>query len=145
MESVAPPLVLLLSVKRAIEKGDSVKSGVLSYIRKESGEFPALVTRWLSILQQGQDSRPLIAAIPSLYRQTLLNVLERGLRGEAIYGLLNQMEEEIILACEDEISSRIARLPFLLMVPLFFFQFPAFLALLFGPLLKNFFHSLGSG
>lgn len=145
MESVAPPLLLLLAVKRVIEKGEPVKSGILNYVRKERGDFPALVTRWLSILQQGQDPRPLVISVKSLYRQTLLDVLERGLRGEAIYALLNQMEEEIISACEEEISSRIARLPFFMMIPLLLFQFPAFLVLLFGPLLKNFFHSLGSG
>jgi hypothetical protein len=145
MESVAPPLLLLVSVKRSVEKGESVKQGILNYVRKESGEFPNLVTQWLSILQQGQDSKACLQRCSSLYRRSLLQVLERGLRGEPVYNLLNQMEEEIISACNDEISTRIARLPFQMMVPLLLFQFPAFLALLFGPLLKNFFHSLGSG
>lgn len=145
MEGVAPPIVLLMSVKRSIEKGESVKQGILNYVRKESGDFPHLVTQWLSILQQGQDSRACLQACPSIYRRSLLQILERGLKGEPIYNLLNQMEEEIILACNEEISSRIARLPLLMLIPLLLFQFPAFLALLFGPLLKNFFHSLGSG
>lgn len=145
MESVAPPLILLMAVKRAIEKGDSVKTGILNYVRKESGDFPHLVTQWLSILQQGQDTRGCLQLCSSIYRRSLLQVLERGLKGEPIYNLLNQMEEEIISACNEEISARIARLPFQMLVPLLLFQFPAFLALLFGPLLKNFFHSLGSG
>ncbi|MEN0059151.1 MAG: hypothetical protein AAGB31_09985, partial [Bdellovibrio sp.] len=59
--------------------------------------------------------------------------------------VLNRLEEEIIEACREEMAERLAQLPFILLVPLLLFQFPAFLLLLFGPLLNNFFHSLGGG
>ncbi|WII72732.1 hypothetical protein QJS83_02465 [Bdellovibrio sp. 22V] len=145
MEGLAPPLELLLSIKRSIEKGQSVKQGVLSYVKKNRGEFPAQVTQWLALLQQGQDPRECVQGISSLHRRTLLQILERGLRGESIYNVLLRLEEELIESCHEEITNKIAQLPFLLLIPLLLFQFPAFLMLLFGPLLKNFFHSLGGG
>ncbi|KYG68878.1 hypothetical protein AZI87_06525 [Bdellovibrio bacteriovorus] len=145
MEGLAPPLELLSSVKRAIEKGQSVKQGVLQYIKKHEGEFPLIVTQWLALLQQGQDPKACVQAISSLHRRTLLQILERGLHGEAIHGVLIRLEEELIEACHEEITNKIARLPFIMLVPLLIFQFPAFLMLLFGPLLQNFFHSLGGG
>ncbi|WP_373998548.1 hypothetical protein [Bdellovibrio bacteriovorus] len=145
MEGLAPPLELLSSVKRAIEKGQSVKQGVLHYIKKHDGEFPLIVTQWLALLQQGQDPKECIQGLSSLHRRTLLQILERGLRGEAIHGVLVRLEEELIEACNEEITNKIARLPFIMLVPLLIFQFPAFLVLLFGPLLQNFFHSLGGG
>ncbi|KYG70770.1 hypothetical protein AZI85_02240 [Bdellovibrio bacteriovorus] len=145
MEGLAPPLELLSSVKRAIEKGQSVKQGVLHYIKKHDGEFPLIVTQWLALLQQGQDPKECIQGLSSLHRRTLLQILERGLRGEAIHGVLVRLEEELIEACNEEITNKIARLPFIMLVPLLIFQFPAFLMLLFGPLLQNFFHSLGGG
>jgi hypothetical protein len=145
MECVAPPLALLLAVKRSLEKGQPTKSGILNYLKKEAGDFPQFVSKWLAHLQQGQSTHELLRQNISLHRRVLLQLLERGLRGESIYNPLCQLEVEIIEACEHELSQKLARLPLLLLIPLLLFQFPAFLLLLFGPLLQNFFHSLGGG
>lgn len=145
MEGLAPPLALLLCVKRAIEKGQSVKQGILLYIKKERGEFVTTVTLWLGLLQQGQDPKDAIQRLSSPHRRTLLQVLERGLRGESIHTVLVRLEEELVEACNEELTNKIAQLPFIMLIPLLLFQFPAFLLLLFGPLLQNFFHSLGGG
>jgi hypothetical protein len=145
MEGVAPPLSLLLCVKRGLEKGQPAKVGILLYLKRHQGEFPEQVSRWLALLQQGKDTHGLIKEISSPHRQVILQLLERGLRGEAIYNVLLTLEEEVIEACQEEMSTKLAKLPFILLVPLLLFQFPAFLLLLFGPLLQNFFHSLGGG
>lgn len=145
MEGVAPPLALLLCVKRILEKGQPVKQGVLYYLKRHDGEFAIEVSRWMALLQQGKDTQGVINSLSSQYRQVLLQLLERGMRGESVYSAIQGLEEELIEACEEEITNKLARLPFLLLVPLLLFQFPAFLMLLFGPLLQNFFHSLGGG
>lgn len=145
MEGVAPPLELLLAVKRTLEKGQPTKLGVHHYLKNHEGEFALVVAQWLALLQQGQDTQTLISSIASQHRQILLQLLERGLRGEAIYNMLATLEEEILEACHEELTNILARLPFILLVPLLLLQFPAFLLLLFGPLLHNFFHSLGGG
>ncbi len=145
MENIAPPLALLLCVKRAIEKGQPVKSGLFQYIRRYEGEFPELIVKWLGLLQQGQDANALLMSQPSLHRRVLLQLMQRGLQGEAVFVALSQLEVEIIEACHDELGTKLARLPFIMLIPLLLFQFPAFLMLLFGPLLQNFFHSFGGG
>lgn len=145
MEGVAPPLELLLAVKRTLEKGQPAKHGVHLYLKRYEGEFPAQVAQWLALLQQGKETQVLISGLSSQHRQVLLQLLERGMRGEAIYNILLNLEEEILEACHEELTNKLARLPFILLVPLLLFQFPAFLLLLFGPLLKNFFHSFGGG
>lgn len=145
MEGVAPPLELLLAVKRTLEKGQPTKAGIHLYLKRHENEFVAVVAQWLALLQQGKETQPLITGLSSQHRQVLLQLLERGLRGEAIYNVLLTLEEEILEACHEELTNKLARLPFILLVPLLLFQFPAFLMLLFGPLLQNFFHSLGSG
>jgi hypothetical protein len=145
MEGVAPPLKLLFAVKRGLEKGQSVRSGLNHYLQGEKDDFFPVVVQWLGHIQQGQSARKLLLSLPSLHRQTLLELLERGLAGEAIHQHLLQLEIEIIEACHDEMNEKLARLPFILLIPLLLFQFPAFLLLLFGPLLQNFFHSLGGG
>lgn len=145
MDGLAPPLRLLWEVKRAMERGQSVKQGILGFVRGGNDEFSAQVVQWMALFQQGQETRGCLEGISSQYRRILLQVLERGLRGESIYNMLQQLEVEIVEACEDEISMKVARLPIFLLVPLLLFQFPAFLLLLFGPLVQNFFHSLGGG
>lgn len=144
MDGVAPPLLLLSCVKRSIEKGQSVKMGVLVYLKKSNQDFTLVVTQWLGLLQQGKDTVPLIQTLTSIHRRTLLHVLERGLKGESIYNVLIQLEDELVEACNEEISRRLAMLPLIMLAPLLLFQFPAFLILLFAPLMQNFFHSLGS-
>ncbi len=145
MEGVAPPLELLLAVKRTLEKGQPTKAGIHLYLKRHEGEFATEVARWLALLHQGRETQALISGMSSQHRQVLLQLLERGLRGEAIYNVLLTLEEEILEACHEELTNKLARLPFILLVPLLLFQFPAFLLLLFGPLLQNFFHSLGGG
>jgi hypothetical protein len=145
MESVAPPLALLLCVKRAIEKGQPVRVGILLYLKRFEGEFPEFLMRWMAYIQQGKDPQDILGTLTSMHRRILIQLLERGLRGEAIYPSLIQLESEIIEACQDELGTKLARLPFILLIPLLLFQFPAFLMLLFGPLLQNFFHSFGGG
>jgi hypothetical protein len=145
MEHIAPPLQLILHVKRAIETNSSVRSGVIKYIQHSRTDFAKDVSKWISLRDQGLDGQGLIHAQRSQHRRCLLELLERGLQGEAIYSYLIQLELETIEACEDEISRKVTKLPFILLVPLLLMQFPAFLMLLFGPLLENFFHSLGGG
>jgi hypothetical protein len=145
MEYIAPPLQLIAEVKRAIESGASVRKGILSYIQFSRTEFSKDVSKWISWHDQGLESQIIVQKQGSQYRRGLLELLERGIRGETIYPHLIQLEIETIEACEDEITQKVTKLPFLLLVPLLLMQFPAFLLLLFGPLLENFFHSLGGG
>jgi hypothetical protein len=145
MEYIAPPLQLIAHVKRSIETGQSARNGVLNYVRTERSKFAKDVSKWLGHLDQGLPTASLLCRQRSQYRRSLLELLERGFRGESIYVYLCQLEQETIEACQDEINRKLAKLPFLLLGPLLLLQFPAFLMLLFGPLLDNFFHSLGAG
>jgi hypothetical protein len=145
MEHIAPPLQLILNVKRAIESGASVRSGILAFVQLDRSDLSKDVSKWVSLLDQGLDTRSIVHQQRSQYRRTLLELLERAMHGESVHTFLCQLEVETIEACQDEISRKLSKLPFLLLAPLLLLQFPAFLMLLFGPLLQNFFHSLGAG
>lgn len=145
MVHIAPPLQLISAVKRAIEAGQSARSGVLAYVYLDQSSFSKDVSKWLAHLDQGVSTTRLLQKQSSQYRKSLLALLERGIRGESIYTFLCQLEQETIEACQDEINRKLSKLPFILLGPLLLLQFPAFLLLLFGPLLDNFFHSLGGG
>jgi hypothetical protein len=145
MEGLAPPLKLVLEVVRAIENGDSVRSGVLEYLKiASSDDYSRLVAIWLSYKEQDKDTQPLMSEVSSSCRKILLEVLGQGLAGQSILSKLKELEQEIIQRCADELDEYVQLLPFKMLIPLLLFQFPAFLILLIGPLMAEFIKTLGA-
>ena len=136
MEDITPTLILLWDVKRAIERGQSIRVGVQNFIeRTQKNQFKEQVKLWW--LSQTGAQVVFDSSKMSLSRKHLLEILEHGLRGLTILETLKSYEQELIFRCEDEIQKHIARLPMILMIPLMGLIFPAMLLLLLGPLLKT--------
>lgn len=135
MENIAPPLVLLWEVKRSLEKGQSVGSGIKNYLKyTKPDEFKRQIEIWW---MAQNNSRILYNKSQLNYkRQYLLEVLEAGLKGNSILQTLQSLESELILSCEDEIQKYVAGLPILSLIPLMFLIFPAMMIILILPLLK---------
>jgi hypothetical protein len=138
MENIAPPLEMLLSIRWSLEKGDSVRVSVINYIDEISDlKWKEEVTLWWSVCNARASTQAIHARQKSLYRLTVLQILEQGLAGAPIYQQICQLEEETRLACEDEIEKYSALLSIRALIPLLFLQFPAFFLLLLGPLLAT--------
>ncbi len=135
MENISPTLNLILEVKSSLEAGLSVRSGVLKFLNSPQTSFHIDVTQWFHQIEHQQNNNNLLNKLP-LYRRTLLIVLEKGLRGIPILHTLDQLEKEVILACETEMEDYVKSLPLKMMIPLLLFLFPAYLILLFGPFLE---------
>lgn len=142
MESVAPPLKCLLEVKLDLLNGESIRPALVHYIEEVDDEFSRLLKVWLFYYEQGKDFQSMSREIKSPYRRVLIEIFEVGLMGQPILKRLEELESEIILACDIEVEEHLTRLPFLALFPLFFFQLPAFLLLLLGPLLSALLESL---
>lgn len=141
MENLAPPLRCLILVRTQLENGDSTLVGVRKYLQAPPDDFTPVIARWLFEFEQGLK--------PSSYdvtrqRKVLLEVLRAGLTGQAIHARLLQLEDDFIEACRDQMSSELDALPLKMLIPLLLFQFPAYLLLLFGPLMSQFIRSLDS-
>ena len=135
MENIAPSLILLWDVKRALEKGHSLSSGIKTYLaRNSSDSFKNHVESWW--LAQSNPNKAFEKHKLTMTRKYLLEIFEQGLRGQAILENLKSYETELVLSCEDEIQKHIAKLPLVLMIPLMLFIFPAMMLLLVGPLLN---------
>lgn len=135
MEGLSPCLNLLLRCRRAIEQGRPLSLAVKNFIQNENDEFSLQVSKWMALFEQGQKTDLILSQLNSPYRRQLLEVLERGLKREPVGHILVLMEIEIQEACEEEIQKKLTDLPYQVMIPLLFFQFPAFLLLLLGPFL----------
>ncbi len=141
MESLSPSLKLLLSMKLSLERGESLRQGLQVYLSADADELTVVVAQWLALREQGVATAKIKNSLKSQYRRVLLEVMDRGLRGEAILPILNTLEVEIIQACTEELERRTTILPMKALVPLLLLQFPAlailFLAPLFSELLKS--------
>jgi hypothetical protein len=138
MEGIAPPLKLLLALRNGIEKGESVRMALQKYLAYEDDELSRLVATWVSRRDQGVSTQGLLLKTPSPFRQAVLMMMDRGLNGEGIYQHVIQLEEEVIEASANELATFLSVLPMKMLIPLLLLQFPAFLILLFGPLLAQF-------
>ena len=145
MEGLAPGLKCLVEMQSAIRNGETVRSGVASYLKKSSPheefaqQLRALIFAWD---QEHSDWRSALHAIRGPYRRALAEVLCAGLAGQSILSQLTDLRVELVRASELELKSFIDLLPIKMLVPLLLFQFPAFLILLFGPLLSKFIQEL---
>lgn len=143
MEDLAPPLELLLSVKSSIEKGKSIQEGIKRYLAAHNTqEFGRTSLRWFLLIDRQLPTYDLVSSIKSIYRRQILQLLEKGIKKEPIYNQILILEHEIYQACEREIQEKLIKLPYLVMIPVLFFQFPALLLMIFGPLLQNFIESM---
>ncbi len=137
MDYLAPPLKALLTVQLKIKSGLSVRSAIQSYVRDHLDcPFAKQVELWLFCHQTGHhfdDSK----LSKKIYRKSLLDIFDRGLKGEPILQILQEFEEELKEISLQNLDQQIQKLPFLTLIPLFLFQVPAFLLLLLAPLLLD--------
>ena len=137
MENLAPPLICLLELQSALANGESVRSGFLKYVSQSKDEFSNLCKKFLFAWDKGQNWGRLIQDEPSSYRRILLELVAAGLSGLSIQNQLKEIQVEIERGMDLEIKRHVELLPLKMMVPLLLFQFPAFLLLLFGPILSQ--------
>lgn len=138
MENLAPPLELLMDVRFGLEKGQSLKKTLLTYINSQPEDpWRQQLGLWLKLLEMGRSTQEVTSSM-SFVRRQCLELFELGFKGEPIYQQICNLEEEVFESTKLEIEEFIAVLPMKSLIPLLFFQFPAFLALLMGPFLLSF-------
>jgi hypothetical protein len=141
MENLNPSLALLLALKFGLEKGATPKMAAKEFLREPSGELGNIVAQWIAAREAGRDPDFLLQQVRSPYRQALLRLMDRGFLGDTIYPTVLQLEGEVQAAVKSEMDAYISALPIKMLIPLLLLQFPAFLILLFGPLLTDLLHS----
>jgi hypothetical protein len=139
MEGLAPPLRCLIQIQSSIANGESVRSSIARYLQTVSvhDPFSIDVRKFMFAWEQGHEWRAMLRGIKSSHRRALIEVLACGLAGQSISPHLESLRSEITAACDLEIKEHLEMLPLKMLAPLLLFQFPAFLLLMFGPLLHH--------
>lgn len=144
MENLAPPLILALEIRRSIENGEHVRLGIKRFLAQEAhSDFGKQVLKWLILVERGESSHKVLDSIQSQHRRALLLLLEKSFNGVSISAALQDLEEEVSVAAASEMEGFLQKLPFVTLIPLLLFQFPAFMLLLVGPVLLEALHQLG--
>ncbi len=141
MEGLSPPLKCLIEVRSALQNGESVRTGILRYANHQTEntcEFTNVLRQFVFDWERGLDWRARLPMIQSPYRRALIELLEIGLAGEPVQTALEEMQKEVQLVCDAEIKARVEMLPLQMLFPLLLLMFPAYLLLLFGPLVSSF-------
>lgn len=134
MVPLAPPLKAVLEIRLQMENGISITQSIKNYAQCHPlDEFAKDLSLWLFARETGKK----FEKNPGFYRKTLLKILDRGLKGDPIMEYLKDFENEIIEICKEDLEKHLEKLPYICLIPLMLFQFPAFLLLLIGPLVLN--------
>ncbi|MCS6837268.1 MAG: hypothetical protein NZ480_00335 [Bdellovibrionaceae bacterium] len=92
---------------------------------------------WAECLRRGMATEPILSALNNSAQRQLLTLLERGFRGEPIAPILNQFHKEVLDQNLSSFERQISLLPLKGLIPLLIFIFPAYLIVLFVPLLMD--------
>jgi len=134
MDTLAPPLRLVQTLRYTLESGESLRAGLRHYLGQAPDDFTLQVQAWWQLIERGCATEELLSRIRSPYRRQLFQVVEKGLRGESVLTALCSLDEEMQEQANLELERFLGQLPLRMLLPLLFFLFPAFLLLLLGPI-----------
>ncbi len=138
MDDLSPTLHLILTVREALERGDSVRVGISEFIDSDKSDLRIfLLNRALEM----SDAKKFPRALKET-EKSALSVLQRGLAGEAILPVLKDLEADLIERSDSEIEDFTQKLTLRCLIPLLLFVFPGYLVLLLGPTLERLLISL---
>jgi hypothetical protein len=137
MENLTPPLLTAVrEIRWAVASGQSMNEAVRLFLENASGPFAAKFRVWWT-LQQTNSAAPTEDPSATFWQNLFFETVRRGRAGQPVSEALRGLEEEIEMKAQAELDSFIAALPFKVLIPLLLFQFPAYLILLLGPLLRE--------
>jgi len=147
MEGIAPPLHLLYLIKSKLVSGESTYDALYTFLKDpkviKDKKFILYLRQWFDCYCEGSDSVAVKKNFKSIYRKSLIDLLELGLEGYPIVESLSKLEVKIIEAMDSEIELKIKKMPIYALMPLMFLQFPSLLILGFIPFFEMFTSQLG--
>lgn len=144
MDNLATPYVFVEHLRYGLESGESLMVIIKRFVRNDMSEFSFTMNRWIVFSQQEQYRPGGFQKNLPVYRRSIFDLLDLAKSGASIVEPLKSMEKELISICENDLQRHLDKLPFQLMIPMLFLQFPAILILIIGPLLMQFFSVVGS-
>lgn len=144
MDHLASPYMFVENLRYSLESGESLMVVIKRYIKTKRDPFALTLEEWAIVAQMERYQPGQFQKSLPLYRKTIFDLLDLARSGVSIIDPLKAMEKEMIQICEHDLGRHLDKLPFKLMLPMLFMQFPAVLMLIIGPLLIQFFAEVGT-
>lgn len=135
MAHLVPSIEFVGEVISEVEQGRSVLEALERSTHSPCNDFVFKVGLWLEYRKNSETNK---VRFSSHYQQGLIEILEEGLRGAPVHEHLNVLHSEMSEEFERQWKSYLQNLPMKLSIPLLLFFFPAYVVLLFGPLVVQF-------
>ena len=135
MAHLVPSISFVSGLKDKIQCGHSLATAVDELVLTNEGPFFIKLHSWWVAKKSGHK---VSEHFSSEYQAALIQILDEGLNGAPIYQALQSLEQEMLEEFERQWKAYLERLPVILSLPLLFLFFPAYVILLFGPLLNQF-------
>lgn len=132
MAHIVPSLAFLGSVKSGIEQGISVSESISRSLNGQDDEYHTQMTLWWAFEKNALANN---VVFKTQYQKSLAEILHNGLLGAPIYEHLELLEKEMTEEFERQWRGYLESLPMKLSLPLLLFFFPAYVVLMFGPLI----------
>jgi hypothetical protein len=142
MEDLSFLLKLCLHVRVSMEGGEALRVSLLRFAEIKNDFLYLRFKQWLTHFDQSGGESCAENLYSNHHVLIFLEILTQGLEGHSIYERLKAVEEEIVEVCKDEFQRELDKLPYVLMIPLLLFMFPAYMLLLLGPILNLFLKQL---
>jgi len=134
MENLAPPYIFILSLIQDLESGVSARLCVQNYLKRQCDGFTPTLALWLQSVEVGHTQFQSLREELPTFRRAIFDLLDYSLQGVSILDPARSLEIEMREFSELQLEKHLAKLPFTLMLPVLFLQFPALLMLILGPL-----------
>lgn len=143
MEGMNPYILYIGSICYGLENGDSLQATLNRFIKENT--HVGFAKQLATLRAQTSIGQPIETILNSCQFDTeraLLELTSVGLTGEPVLEHFLELEKEVKWRWEQSIEEHIRLLPVKMSLPLLLLMFPAFLILLFGPILKQLFQGL---
>lgn len=135
MVHIVASISFIKNFRQGLESGQSVARSLEAGLSKESNPFTAKLHHWYACHRAGQN---VPHRMKTDYQVLLLEILVQGLEGCPVHEAIEALERDMEVEFERQWKFYLESLPAKLSLPLLFFFFPAYLILMFGPLLSKF-------
>jgi hypothetical protein len=144
MENLTPPILTIArELLWKISSGQSMRAAMQSQLSDDPSPFAVRMREWWTRYLQSPEKTAAQDYFTTPYQLALTELIVRGTAGQPVLEMLKTLTAEIERVAEDCLESHVQTLPFKQLIPLLIFQFPAFLVLLVGPLLRELQTGLG--
>lgn len=137
MELLAPSYNFLSELIMSIESGSSTKKFTMDFIKETNTGWTQILSTFVFKYMNNNFKFSMLKSVKNPFERSILHLVIKSFAGQPVLENLKSLEKEYFDAHKKQLEKHLMKLPYLSLIPLFVFLFPAYLLLMLGPILKS--------